>query len=429
MCCEMETNKWLWQPNKNGPIHLRVQYKDLAGKKKTFTRSLRTRDWRTARKIRDTEFTPIILDVSKAQAQLELIHELYPQLEAKLQSGLHNGYAEDAPDASVSIKRVYDQWVKALAQKNGNYRVSPKTASRYSSVCLSFILFHGPGKNIHCVSRNDVIMFRDKRLIEDGRAKKTVSVELNALRNFFAYAGEKHGVEENPADKVLIKTTKAENNRCSQSCARRPPTHEEADTICRNFPIGATHKYTRSDCQDFAMFARYTGLRQAEIAQLRADDFVVCKADQYVDVALKNPRQYLNVYSGDVPAGHVLCIHLRDDKERTTKTGEVRLVPIAAKLFDTAVKRVKAAVNNKLFPFAEADAGSSFGRYWLKRVKRIDEGLTMHGFRHYCTSEMENNNVNSGISHMVIGHNPGKVHDEYFHKTVHALKDAVDRIN
>ncbi|MBT3292263.1 MAG: hypothetical protein HN380_33375, partial [Victivallales bacterium] len=77
----METNKWLWQPRKNGPIHLRVTHTTLEGQRKSFVRSLRTNHWPSARKIRDTEFAPIILDMQKAMLQLELIHELYPQLE------------------------------------------------------------------------------------------------------------------------------------------------------------------------------------------------------------------------------------------------------------------------------------------------------------------------------------------------------------
>ena len=61
---QMESDKWLWQPHKSGPIFLRLTYRTLDGKIKTFVRSLHTDHWLTARKIRDTEFTPIILDMA-----------------------------------------------------------------------------------------------------------------------------------------------------------------------------------------------------------------------------------------------------------------------------------------------------------------------------------------------------------------------------
>ncbi len=430
MCYDMETNKWLWQPNKNGPIHLRVGYKDKTGKSKTFTKSLRTKNWKTARKIRDTEFAPIILDMEKARAQHELIHKIYPQLEVRLETGVNGGYIDDSPVDAPTLQETYDAWAKALNTKNGNYYVAPKTTSRYSGIVRSFILFHGGGKMISGLDKQSVIEFRDKRMTEDGVTKKTMMVELNAIRNFFSYAMEKHGLPLNPAAGIVVRTTKADKNRAGQSRSRRPPSHEEADKICTAFPVGKTKKYTRDDCQDFAMIARYTGLRQGEIAQLRKDNFKLCDKDQYVDVALKNPQQHLATYTGSTPKNSVLCIYLHDDDQMTTKTGEVRLVPVADKLLVTVKKRIKSATNNgSLFPFAFDDTGAVFGRFWLKRVKKIDEELTMHGFRHYTTSEMGNNNVNDAISHMVVGHNPGKVHDDYFHKTVQALKEAVDKIH
>ncbi len=57
----METNKWLWQPHKNGSIYLRLSYRDFEGNRKTFTRALGTKEWPEACRIQDVEFSPIIL--------------------------------------------------------------------------------------------------------------------------------------------------------------------------------------------------------------------------------------------------------------------------------------------------------------------------------------------------------------------------------
>jgi len=54
--------------------------------------------------------------------------------------------------------------------------------------------------------------------------------------------------------------------------------------------------------------------------------------------------------------------------------------------------------------------------------------LTMHGFRHYATSEMENERVSEAVSSVILGHTRGDVHDEYFHKRISLLKEAVDKI-
>jgi hypothetical protein len=69
----METDKWLWQPRPDGPIFLRLSYRDLEGRKKQFTCSLSTSHWPSAREIRDTDFAPIILNMDKARHQLTAI--------------------------------------------------------------------------------------------------------------------------------------------------------------------------------------------------------------------------------------------------------------------------------------------------------------------------------------------------------------------
>ncbi len=53
----------------DGPIFLRVSYTDRDGRKRQFTRSLNTNNWTQARRVRDTEFAPIILGMEKARAQ------------------------------------------------------------------------------------------------------------------------------------------------------------------------------------------------------------------------------------------------------------------------------------------------------------------------------------------------------------------------
>ncbi|MBT3375310.1 MAG: tyrosine-type recombinase/integrase [Lentisphaerae bacterium] len=426
----METNKWLWQPRKNGPIHLRVTHTTLEGQRKSFVRSLRTNHWPSARKIRDTEFAPIILDMQKAMLQLELIHELYPQLEERLQAGQHGGYGPEQSNdkrTNTALSEVYASWCDAMVAKGGNYAVSQGTAKRYTAIGGVLVAHIGQDTPVSAVTQQDIVDYRDVRLGAYAKSKKTVELELIAIRGLFRYAVEQSKAKENPAKGVSVKRTKAERTRETRRKKRRPPTHGEADKICKQFP--ADHKrFTADDFQDYAMFARYTGMRQAEIAHIRVEDLQTYEGSEFVDVILANPAQYQQQYGEAIPDGHALCIYVTDTDDHTTKTGLERIVPVSNRLLPVIRRRVEQVGKGPLFPFAEGDSGASFGRLWLKKVKKIGDDLTMHGFRHYAASEMENNGVESGVSAAVLGHVESSVHEGYVHRRIAVLKEGVDQV-
>ena len=72
--------------------------------KNRLQKSLRTHRWPEARRIRDTEFAPLILKMEIAQTQVELAHKLYPEMQKKLQSGLHGGYGNEEIQAFFKTK-------------------------------------------------------------------------------------------------------------------------------------------------------------------------------------------------------------------------------------------------------------------------------------------------------------------------------------
>ena len=430
MCEIMETNKWLWQPHKNGPIYLRVSYRDPDGRRRNFVKSLETRRWADARRIRDTEFAPIILDIRKAAAQMQLIRKLYPELEKQLAVGLHGGYAEeDTRRGRLTLGKLFTEWRAAVTAESGNYRLAPETAQRYMHGCKAFLADLGEDIPAASVTSSAVSDYRDRRIGDYGKTKKTVQIELVAVRNMFAYAVEKHGLEDNPATSVRVRRgSRAERLREQRARRRRPPTHEEADAICTRFP-GTCRTRAVEDFQDYGIVARYTGMRQGEIAHIEGADLQLYSQDEYADTIVMNPPAYEKPYGGGpIPEGFALCIYVRDTRERPIKTGTERIVPVAEKLLPVLQRRLEAAGAGPLFAFAVKDSGKSFGSAWVARVKAIHPELTMHGFRHYATSEMENNGVNAAVSSMVVGHSPGTVHDGYFHKTVGVLKEGVERI-
>ena len=128
-------------------------------------------------------------------------------------------------------------------------------------VCKLFISFVEEDKYLEEITNQDVAKFRDCQLEEYRKSKKTVDLQLVAIRGFFRYAEENHDLSINPVQGVSVKRTKAESNREKRTVKRRPPTHQEADEICSAFP-GDHRTYSNADFQDYAMFARYTGMRQ-----------------------------------------------------------------------------------------------------------------------------------------------------------------------
>lgn len=189
----------------------------------------------------------------------------------------------------------------------------------------------------------------------------------------------------------------------------------------------------RSTCpaavfQDFTLIARYTGMRRSEIAAACAEDIRVFRGTAHADAVVRSRGRDGTPPGGTVPARSVLCIYVADRGSRQTKTGHERVVPVADRLLPAIRRCLQRTPSGPLFPTAAADGAAGFGRRWLKAVARAHRGLSLHGFRHYATSEMENAGVSTGIACTILGHALGTVHDLYFHRELRAMKAAVDRI-
>ena len=117
-------------------------------------------------------------------------------------------------------------WKSGLSTKGGNYETADATASRYSAVVDRFASFAGKDTKISDITSQDILKYRDKRLEGDLSSKKTVDLELGALKRLFGYAVEKHGLAINPALGITVKRTRSEKNRETRVKKRRPPTHD-----------------------------------------------------------------------------------------------------------------------------------------------------------------------------------------------------------
>ena len=210
---------------------------------------------------------------------------------------------------------------------------------------------------------------------------------------------------------------------------RRPPTHDEADKICSQFP---PHKdYDTQDFEDYSMIARYAGMRQTEIPHLCAKDFAYYGKDEFADVIPANPTEKGIKFtsSADIDKNkNILCIYIKDEHSRETKTGLERIIPVSDKLLPVVLRRLSKHHDGPIFPCAWEKSLIVFGRTSLKRLKKIATALTMHGFRHYAAGEMENNGTGVNVACVILGHVQERVHGGYLHITIKAMKEAVDKI-
>ena len=85
--------------------------------------------------------------------------------------------------AATTIQDFRDRWIKAISSKGGNYAVAPSTSLRYAFSGRSFVAFAGGKTPIDEITANHVSDYRDDRIENYGKSKKTVDNELSALRS------------------------------------------------------------------------------------------------------------------------------------------------------------------------------------------------------------------------------------------------------
>ncbi len=265
----MENKKWIKKPRKNGMYYINFTYRNEYGVNTTYNKSLCTKNIQEARDYRDTIFLPIKKEIKQAEIMLDAIITLYPTLTKKLyNAGLKfktNTKTSNRLDDCVNL------WLEAISKKNGNYFLSIGTQNRYISVMNNFFKYNSKSIEISSITKLTISDYRDKRLENDKVTKKTMSLDLTALNNLFSFLKDKGLIVKNPVHGVKIKETRAEKNRNEQNRGVIPPTKEEFDTICYNFPKHGN--YSKELFQDVALFLRYTGVRVSKALEVNVADF------------------------------------------------------------------------------------------------------------------------------------------------------------
>ncbi|MEN9360612.1 MAG: hypothetical protein RL095_2147 [Verrucomicrobiota bacterium] len=184
----------------------------------------------------------------------------------------------------------------------------------------------------------------------------------------------------------------------------RPVTEYDADGLLE-LPFPATAQNVDKHAWHFLpRIARYTGMRLAEVCQLRRED--------------------IREESG------ILCISVNDHDGKTTKTRDsVRLVPVSAKLEEIIKPLLKR--KGELFPNTGTyghKIGHDFSKAFNRRAKQVGEHLNFHGFRAYAITAMANAGVPEIDRMRIVGHSSKSVHAGYTGDDLARFKAAVDKI-
>ena len=408
----LKSDRWLSQPRKDGPVYLRLSYPALDDPAKIcrYRASLGTNDMDQARKIRNKYIVPILSRLSSdvlacRKILVHFLHEIdaaMPDLPRELDEALGISNEVTRRPTAVKLAALIEDYTAKMFAPTGSHTTALATAKRYRGIYRRFLANVG-NVPIPRITTADVQAYADSRVDVEGASKKSVDLEITALRRLFKYAVKTEQIKDNPGTGVEVERTPAERRREKRGGARRPPTHEEMDRICSDFPMPPrTIRFTCEDFQDLALIARYTAMRQQEITNLKGKDFI--------------------------EQGDILCINVADDDERTTKTGMQRLVPVANRLRPVIDRRRPSTPEAPLFPQAYDDNGKYFGKLFCRLVKNVASDIVLHGFRHYANSEMANAGVENDVRKQILGHARTDTHDGYTHFDVAILKRSVDKI-
>lgn len=168
----------------------------------------------------------------------------------------------EAPGSSITA--LLEGWAAEAARLDK----SPSTIDGYGRTIRQFIAFLGHDAAAR-VTQEDVLRYKDKRLIQDGRSPKTVlGADLAALKAVFGWAVANKRLKSNPASDVTLKLSKKPKRvgysdagalTVLQAALKHTPSPREGAKMA------AAKRWTPWLCA-------FTGARVGEIVQLRCED-------------------------------------------------------------------------------------------------------------------------------------------------------------
>ncbi|WP_422477173.1 tyrosine-type recombinase/integrase [Pleomorphochaeta sp. DL1XJH-081] len=230
-------------------------------------------------------------------------------------------------------------------------------------------------------------------------SRSTANKMLSLLRIMLDEAVRQNIIKSNPA--TLVKPLLEKPN------ARDAFTKEEAIKLL-NDPEhwGNELSYTAS------LLCACTGLRAGEIRALRVQD---------------------------IHRDHITVEHSWDEKYglKSTKSGNIRTVPITKELYSTLMKLAPDRTDGFVFSLNNGETPMS-GRVFanslyrkmreigITEVDRIERGLSFHSWRHFFNTQLVVAGVSGEITRSVVGHESKEMTNHYLHLKTADMKSVME---
>lgn len=277
-------DRYLWRPKKSGPIYVRFKFR-LPGepKPRTFVKSLGTKYYPEARRIRDRAFMPILMSLKCAETARDALRFVARAAEGVLErdlslavegldvgvlSGLLQAPEERAlPVPSDGRASSAITWgdLSTAYKKHKKPRLAPPTVDKYFgqlTVIDDFIGMSTPLADVGRARAAALLSFLEE---QGGREDTTINQYMAMVGRVFRFGRSRDLVQTNPAEGIRIEG--------ATHAKQRGFTREEADAAAALDPP-QTDMYPGYVFTAFSMFARYTGARLGEIAPVTAEDIV-----------------------------------------------------------------------------------------------------------------------------------------------------------
>ena len=292
------------------------------------------------------------------------------------------------PGDRLAISTLHEHW-RAEAERTDR---SPSTITGFGRVVRNFVAFLGHD-DARRVTTDDVVRYKDKRLIEDGRDPKTVQdSDLVALKAIFQHAVDNRRLATNPALGVRVKVPK--------KLRRKGYSDEGAARILR---AALAHERRPREGAKIAAAKRwvpwlcaFTGARVGEITQLRRND---------------------------IQKQHGIWTVRVSPEAGTQKSREEREVPLHPQLITLGfINFVQASADGYLFINAtsKADyrgswkaANNRLGEF-TRNIVREERVSAMHGWRHRFITLCRRRGVDSELRRKITGHVGNSVDEDHY---------------
>ncbi len=331
--------------------------------------SLNTTDLERAKYIRDVNINPILSNLASIDVLNKISEQIYKLKNESMSSIEHINKRLQSSDRILSVSECVEKYLKHLKSSS----IRPLTFKNYGCGLKPFIKVVGGNTRIDMITKESAIKVREY-LIKKGLGGNRIKFIFMVVRGLLEWCSMEGLVSPLVKENLKIPLPQYRAEHTSMI----PRGKADAAMKCKD-------SWTLSP-----RFARYTGMRRAEILRITANDVIELHG--------------------------IKCIQI----DERSKTHERRIVPIAEKLMPYLKDLSELMKNRKM-----CDG------YNIK-LKDIEgcEKCSFHSWRVYANTCMMEAGVDQAVRMKILGHRASKseVHIGYTSVQISQMKKAVDLI-